>query len=118
MKKKLIYAVVLLSVLTSCNQTQNWEYKTIYFDAVKIESSDKSYASTNEKFISNVSSTTVVPSDSSLTNLGKEGWEIASSFVEQETVFPNLLAKGSSVDGLVENVRPQRLVVIFKRPLK
>jgi hypothetical protein len=118
MKKIIISAIVLLSVMTSCNQTQNWEYKTIYFDAVKIESSDKSYASTDEKFVNNVSSTTVVPSDSSLTNLGKEGWEIASSFVEQETVFPNLLAKGASVDGLKENIRPQRLVVIFKRPLK
>lgn len=118
MKKIVLSAIVLLSVLTSCNQSQNWEYKTIYFDAVKIESSNKSFATSEQDFLNKVSSTTVVPSDSSLTNLGKEGWEIATSFVEQETVFPNLLAKGQSVDGLKENVRPQRLVVIFKRPLK
>ena len=118
MKKTVLSAILLLALLTSCNQTSNWEYKTIYFDAVKIESSDKSYLKSDQDFVNLISSTTVVPSDSSLNNLGKEGWEIASSFVEQETVYPNLLAKGQSVDGLKQNVRPQRLVVIFKRPLK
>jgi uncharacterized lipoprotein NlpE involved in copper resistance len=118
MKKIVLSAFVLISILTSCNQSQNWEYKTIYFDAVKIESSDKAYISTDETFLNTVSSKSVIPADSSLTNLGKEGWEIASTYLEQETVYTNLLARGKSVDGLKENIRPQRLVVIFKRPLK
>jgi hypothetical protein len=114
----LISAIFLLTLLASCNNSHNWEYKAIYFDASKITSTDKSYLKSEQEFVNSISSTSVIPSDSSLNKLGAEGWEIASSYLEQETVFPNLLAKGESVDGLKENVRPQRLVVIFKRPLK
>jgi hypothetical protein len=57
-----------------------------------------------------------LPSDSSLNKFGIDGWEIATSYLETETVFPNLLASGDGVNGLQPNVRPQRLVVIFKRP--
>ena len=63
-----------------------------------------------------LSSSSVLPSDSSLNKFGIDGWEIATSYLEMETVFPNLLASGDGVNGLQPNIRPQRLVLIFKRP--
>jgi len=118
MKKNILSAIISISILFSCNQSHNWEYKALYFDADKIPSSDKAYISSDETFMNTVSSKSVIPADSSLNKLGSEGWEIASTYLEQETVYPNLLAKGKSIEGLKENIRPQRLVVIFKRPLK
>ena len=90
--------------------------KTVYFDAEKIQAVDKSYSKGADFFKRTISSSTVLPSDSSLNKFGIDGWEIATSYLEMETVFPNLLASGDGVNGLQPNIRPQRLVVIFKRP--
>ncbi|MBM3431841.1 MAG: hypothetical protein FJX92_02400 [Bacteroidetes bacterium] len=115
-KLSLLSIFVALIIFTSCQNKHKWEYKTVYYDAEKIESLDKSYRSGDELFKRRVSSTTVVPSDSTLNKFGVEGWEIATSYLEMETVFPNLLARGNDVIGLQPNTRPQRLVIIFKRP--
>jgi hypothetical protein len=115
-KQTLLSIFIALIIFTSCQNKMKWEYKTVYFDAQKIESLEKSYMKTSESFEQRVSSTSILPSDSSLNKFGIVGWEIATSYLEMETVFPNLLASGDGVNGLQPNVRPQRLVVIFKRP--
>ena len=115
-KLTLLSFFIALIIFTSCQSKMKWEYKTVYFDAQKIESLEKSYMKTSESFEQRVSSTSILPSDSSLNKFGIDGWEIATSYLEMETVFPNLLASGDGVNGLQPNVRPQRLVVIFKRP--
>lgn len=115
-KLTLLSFFIALIIFTSCQNKIKWEYKTIYYDAEKIEGLDKSYAKGSEFFKRTVSSTSVVPSDSTLDKFGVEGWEIATSYLEMETVFPNLLASGDGVNGLQSNTRPQRLVIIFKRP--
>jgi len=115
-KLTLLTFFIALIIFTSCQNKIKWEYKTIYYDAEKIEGLDKSYAKGSEFFKRTVSSTSVVPSDSTLDKFGVEGWEIATSYLEMETVFPNLLASGDGVNGLQSNTRPQRLVIIFKRP--
>jgi len=115
-KLSLLSIFVALIIFTSCQNKIKWEYKTVYYDAEKIEGLDKSYAKGSEFFKRTVSSTSVVPSDSTLNKFGVEGWEIATSYLEMETVFPNLLASGDGVNGLQSNTRPQRLVIIFKRP--
>jgi len=115
-KQTLLSIFIALIIFTSCQNKMKWEYKTVYFDAQKIESLEKSYMKTSESFEQRVSSTSILPSDSSLNKFGIDGWEIATSYLEMETVFPNLLASGDGVNGLQPNVRPQRLVVIFKRP--
>ena len=115
-KLTLLSFFIALIIFTSCQNKIKWEYKTIYYDAEKIEGLDKSYAKGSEFFKRTVSSTSVVPSDSTLNKFGVEGWEIATSYLEMETVFPNLLASGDGVNGLQSNTRPQRLVIIFKRP--
>lgn len=115
-KLTLLSIFIALIIFTSCQNKIKWEYKTVYYDAEKIEAADKSYAKGSDFFKRTVSSTSVVPSDSTLNKFGVEGWEIATSYLEMETVFPNLLASGDGVNGLQPNTRPQRLVVIFKRP--
>ena len=115
-KLTLLSIFIALIIFSSCQNKIKWEYKTVYYDAEKIEGLDKSYAKGSEFFKRTVSSTSVVPSDSTLNKFGVEGWEIATSYLEMETVFPNLLASGDGVNGLQPNTRPQRLVVIFKRP--
>jgi outer membrane PBP1 activator LpoA protein len=49
--------------------------------------------------------------------MGADGWELVNAFLEMETAFPNF---GSSeyVTGLQPNVRPQRAVLLFKRPAR
>jgi hypothetical protein len=115
---KLLSILTSLFVLTSCSKPMKWEYKTIYFDSERFEGKDKGYTKGDDIFKNTVSSATIIPSETSLNDLGKEGWEIASTYLEMETVYPNLLASGSGVAGLQSNTRPQRLVVIFKRPMK
>ena len=134
---KLLSILTSLFVLTSCSKPMKWEYKTIYFDSERFEGKDKGYTKGDDIFkntvssavflkisspfvypLSFLSSATIIPSETSLNDLGKDGWEIASTYLEMETVYPNLLASGSGVAGLQSNTRPQRLVVIFKRPMK
>ena len=117
MNSKLIllsYLTILL-VLTSCSKSNKWEYKTVYIDSERFEGKDKGYIKGDQNFKNTVSSTTTFPVDSSLNRFGLDGWEIATSYLEVETVFPNLLASGEGVIGLQSNTRPQRLVIIFKR---
>jgi hypothetical protein len=52
-----------------------------------------------------------------LDELGKQGWEMVSCFVEPETVWPNLNHGQSEPVNQHPNVRGAYLVAIFKRPL-
>ncbi len=51
-----------------------------------------------------------------LVSYGNDGWELAGCFLEMETAFPNF-GNEDYVTGIRDNVRPQRLVLIFKRPV-
>jgi hypothetical protein len=53
--------------------------------------------------------------ESLLSVMGAEGWELTTSYLEMETAFPNF-GKEEYVNGLQPNIRPQSLVLIFKRP--
>ena len=56
-------------------------------------------------------------SDVQLNALGLQGWELAGSYLEMETAFPNF-GNSDYVTGLRDNIRPQRLVLILKRPVR
>lgn len=58
----------------------------------------------------------VNPSDAAMNALGAQGWELVTSYLEMETAWTNF---GSSryVTGLQPNVRPQRVVLLFRRAL-
>ena len=115
LKLILLSYLTILLVLPSCSKSNKWEYKTVYIDSERFEGKDKGYIKGDQNFKNSVSSTTTIPVDSSLNRFGLDGWEIATSYLEVETVFPNLLASGEGVVGLQSNTRPQRLVIIFKR---
>jgi hypothetical protein len=122
MKITSIYFTIIVtsSILLSCqsNKSIKWEYKVLYFDSELIISKDKQYTKGTANFKSSISSTSIKPNEEILNNLGNEGWEIVSSYLEEETVYPNLLAEGDGVLGLQPNVRPQRLFIILKRIVK
>lgn len=59
----------------------------------------------------------ITVSDARLNALGLQGWELAGSYLEMETAFPNF-GDSEYVTGLRDNVRPQRLVLILKRPVQ
>jgi len=61
--------------------------------------------------------TTIRIDEKLLNMMGDEGWEIVSSHLETETAFPNF-GKEELVTGIQPNIRPQTLVVLFKRPAR
>jgi hypothetical protein len=102
-----VASCVALSLLgcAGLGKAEKWEYKVVY---VMNEGHDR----TNDgamKF------TSVSPSEADFDGLGAEGWELATSYLEVETAYPNFGNSGY-VTGLQPNVRPQRVVFVFKRP--
>jgi hypothetical protein len=59
----------------------------------------------------------ITVSATQLNALGLQGWELTGSYLEMETAFPNF-GSADYVTGLRDNVRPQRLVLILKRPVQ
>lgn len=84
-----------------------WEYKKVTFSSQgheRIGAGALKYSS--------------IEIDENLLNLmGKEGWEMVGSHLEMETAFPNL-GKEDYIAGIHPNIRPQSLVVLFKRPAR
>ena len=79
-----------------------WEYKVIYTPVPNT--------------LNNVGAAATVD-EVALATAGKDGWELASSYEEYNTVFPNFSADQKMVTGIESNVRPFQLVLLFKRPL-
>lgn len=78
-----------------------WEYKTQY--SLPSPRPERR----GEKAIT---ASSITPAQEDLAKLGAEGWELASTYLEWETAFPQMPDKST-----VANVRPQRLVMLFKR---
>lgn len=53
-------------------------------------------------------------SDEDLILFGIQGWELVSTTLEMETAFPNF-GNSTYVTGIQPNIRPQRLICIFRR---
>ncbi|SDZ27173.1 protein of unknown function [Proteiniborus ethanoligenes] len=86
---------------------QQWEYKII--DVFPNQSNNRTGAGSGEY-------NSISPSPFELNELGSEGWELVTSYLEMETAYPNF-GNEDYVTGIRENVRPQRLVLIYKRPI-
>lgn len=100
----LIFVLVFVISLIGCQNNKKWEYKV-----VKVSSEKYSRSDYESKF-----STNVLPTDSLLNSYGIEGWELTTSYLEVETAFPNF-GDANYVTGLQPNIRPQDVVLIFKR---
>lgn len=98
----LILTIIL--TLSGCQNNKKWEYKV-----VKISAQDYSRTSYEAKWVKSV-----MPKDSLLNSYGADGWELTTSYLEVETAFPNF-GDEKYVTGLQPNVRPQDVVLIFKR---
>lgn len=84
-----------------------WEYQTIEFMA---EESDTAF-SDNQKALSYK---TIPDISSKILEMGQQRWELVSSYLEHETAHPNF-GNSEYVTGIQPNVRPQKVVLIFKR---
>jgi hypothetical protein len=58
----------------------------------------------------------ITPDMDQLNELGRQGWELTGSYLEMETAWANF-GNDRYVTGLQPNVRPQRLVLLFRRAL-
>ncbi len=97
-------AVGIISCKT--NNQVKWEYKLI--SVISAEAPERTGDQAGKI-------TTVTPSEVGLNDFGSQGWELVTSYLELETAFPNF-GNENYVSGLQPNVRPQRVVLIFKRP--
>lgn len=61
--------------------------------------------------------TTITPGERDLNELGQQGWELVNSYLEIETAWPNF-GNDRYVTGMQPNVRPQRAVLLFRRPVR
>jgi hypothetical protein len=92
-------------ILTGCQGQESWEYKVVAVSPKgNVERTGAAAFST----------VTITPSDSELDALGAEGWELVTSYLEMESAYPNF-GDEKYVTGLQPNVRPQRVILIFKR---
>jgi len=87
---------------------QKWEYKTVTIHAETSILLGGNYGK--------LAAASIPIDERTFETLGKEGWELVSTFLELQTEHPNF-GKEDYVTGLQPNVRPQRLVCIFKRPV-
>lgn len=103
----LLAAILTLPYIGPLRPIPTWEYKKVIFPS---DGNDRVGPGA-------LRYSTIQLDDKLLNQLGADGWEMVGSYMEMETAFPNL-AKDDSSNGIVSNVRPQRLTVIFKRPAR
>jgi hypothetical protein len=102
----LLALIFALLAWNSIHREVKYEYKVLEF-----------MSTTNDRTGAGASDfASIQVSESQLATLGAEGWELVDSLLEVETAFPNF-GNSQYVTGLQPNVRPQRAVLLFKRPL-
>lgn len=93
--------------LPSLRPNPKWEYTHLTF-----------YAGDNERIGSGaLKYSSIKINEAKLDEMGKSGWEITGSYLEMETAFPNF-GKEEYTTGLQPNIRPQSLIILFKRPIR
>lgn len=101
MKNLLVFMFTTI-LFISCNKTTQWEYKI-----VKV-------AGTETLEVSNFTSKIFPDQSKMLNKMGSEGWELVSTYTEEETVFPNF-GNEEYVTGIRTNTRTTVLNFVFKR---
>lgn len=110
----LVCIVIGLLAWNTFKSAPKYAYKVISVQAQFNKGGTES--SLNQKNASDLNSTSINLKDEELSLLGNEGWELVGTFLELETTHPNF---GSSeyVTGLQPNIRPQKVVLLFKKQL-
>jgi len=104
MRKLLLICCVMATALVSCGtKNQSWEYKI-----VKVAGKDA-------EVMADYGSLVYGDQTTMLNKMGKDGWELISTYTEVSTAFPNFGNSGY-VTGIRENVRTSVINFVFKRP--
>lgn len=104
----ILYGIISMKSTIGLVKEQKWEYKT-----VTVAPSTK-----NNRIGTGAGDFNVIEqSEEQLNELGGEGWELVSSYLEMETSYANF-GNQKYTSGLQPNVRPQDVVLLFKRPIK
>lgn len=104
----ILYGIISMKSTIGLTKGQKWEYKTV----TVAPSTKNNRIGTGAGDFS-----TIEQSDEQLNELGGEGWELVSSYLEMETSYANF-GNQKYTSGLQPNVRPQDVVLLFKRPIK
>lgn len=108
--KILLLLAIFGSIAVVVFPSRKWEYRVEYVNA---ELPHGMIGETeNHK---SLSSSFITIDTGRFDALGKQGWELVSTSLEEETIHPNF-GNVDYVTGLQPNIRPQRLICIFKRP--
>ena len=101
--KKFILVFCLISALMSCgSKNEQWEYKV-----VKVAGKEADYAADFGKLA-------FADQTPMLNKMGKEGWELVSTYTETGTAFPNF-GNSEYVTGIRDNTRTVVINFVFKR---
>jgi hypothetical protein len=100
----LLAFLVLFAFWNTFKPAPKWEYKTVTFLT----------AGNERKGTEAFNYSSIKLDQEELAALGSGSWELVSDYLEMETAFPNF-GDTQYVTGLQPNIRPQSLVLIFKR---
>lgn len=103
-KNLFLFCAHLSMLLVSCGiKEQTWEYKI-----VKV-------AGKEAEILADYGALSYGDQTTMLNKLGKDGWELVSTYTETTTAFPNF-GNSEYVTGIRENVRTSVVNFVFKRP--
>ena len=100
--KKILFSLCMVAFLVSCNKNTPWEYKVVKVAGKPAEE------------LADYGPLVYGDQTAMLNKMGKEGWELVSTYTETATSFPNF---GSSefVTGIRTNTRTCVVNFVFKR---
>lgn len=103
MKKVVLsFAIAVTAIsLTSCGGNSKWEYKVVKVAGTEGVSGKFDGMSFNDP-------------TNQLNSLGEEGWEVVSTYTEEQTVHPNF-GNSEYVTGLQPNTRTSVVNFVLKR---
>lgn len=103
----ILFGIITIKSSMGITKKQKWEYKTVTVTP----------ATKNNRIGTGAGDfSTIEQSEEQLNELGVDGWELVSSYLEMETAFPNF-GDQKYATGLHSNIRPQDVVLLFKRPV-
>ena len=100
--KKALLALCLVAFLASCNKSTPWEYKVVKVAGKEAET------------LADYGALVYGDQTAMLNKMGKEGWELVSTYTETATAFPNF-GNSDYVTGIRDNTRTSVVNFVFKR---
>ncbi len=100
--RKIILACIMVAFLASCSNNHPWEYKVVKVAGKPAET------------LAEYGPLVYGDQTAMLNKMGKDGWELVSTYVEVATAFPNF-GDASYVTGIRDNTRTSVINFVFKR---